>query len=126
GKPRSTRARRLSPCEKCAGRVVTDYGIPKERVYVQELGTNTAHFSQGDRRRARVDLGLPPDGGIILFAGSFHPHHDLSTLVKAFAQLAPRGFEKARLLLVGDGHQWDATREAIASFGIGGRVTMCG
>ncbi len=109
-----------------AGRVVTDYGIPKERVYVQELGTNTAHFSQGDRRRARVDLGLPPDGGIILFAGSFHPHHDLSTLVKAFAQLAPRGFEKARLLLVGDGHQWDATREAIASFGIGGRVTMCG
>src|SRR5437016_4452309 len=104
------------------------WGFDRKRqwAFVRELGTKTAHFSQGDRRRARADLGLPPDGEIILFAGSFHPHHDLSTLVKAFAQLAPRGFEKARLLLVGDGYQWGATREAIASLGIGGRVTMCG
>jgi len=55
-----------------AERVVRYYGIPKQRVYVQELGTNTAHFRPGDKRRVRTDLGLPLDGQIILFAGSFH------------------------------------------------------
>jgi len=109
-----------------AENVVTYYSIPKERVHVQELGTNTAHFTPGDRRRVRADLGLPLDGQIILFAGSFHPHHDLSTLVNAFAQLVAEGFETAWLLLVGHGHQWEAIRRSLASSGITSRVITAG
>ena len=109
-----------------AEKIVMDYGITRQRVHVQELGTNTAHFTPGDRRRVRTDLDLPLDGQIILFAGSFHPHHDLSTLVSAFAQLVAEGFETARLLLVGHGHQWEAIRRSLASSGITGRVSMPG
>ena len=109
-----------------AEKIVMDYGIPRQRVHVQELGTNTAHFTPGDRQRVRTDLGLPLDGQIILFAGSFHPHHDLSTLVSAFAQLVDRGFEKVLLLLVGHGHQWELIQRSVASSGITGRVLMPG
>ncbi len=107
-------------------KIVMDYGIPRQRVHVQELGTNTVHFTPGDRPRVRTDLGLPLDGQIILFAGSFHPHHDLSTLVSAFAQLVAEGFETARLLLVGHGHQWEAIRRSLDSSGVTGRVIMPG
>jgi len=109
-----------------AERIVTYYDIPKERLYAQELGTNTAHFAPGDRLRTRADLGLPGDAEIILFAGSFHPHHDLSTLVDAFGQLVAQGFERARLLLVGHGHQWQAIHRTIASSGITGSVITTG
>ena len=109
-----------------AEKIVTYYGIPKERVHVQELGTNTAHFTPGDRGRVRTDLGLPSDGQMILFAGSFHPHHDLTTLVSAFAQLVDQGCETVRLLLVGHGHQWEAIRRSLASSGITGRVITAG
>ena len=107
-------------------RIVTYYEIPKQRVHVQELGTNPVHFTPGDRGRVRAGLDLPLDGQIILFAGSFHPHHDLGTLVNAFAQLVAQGFEKVWLLLVGDGHQWEAIRRSLASSGISGRVIMPG
>jgi len=109
-----------------AEKIVMDYGVTRQRVHVQELGTNTAHFTPGDRRRVRTDLDLPLDGQIILFAGSFHPHHDLSTLVSAFAQLVAEGFETARLLLVGHGHQWEAIRRSLVSSGITARVIMPG
>jgi glycosyltransferase involved in cell wall biosynthesis len=107
-------------------RIVLHYGIPTESVHVQELGTNPAHFTPGDRRRVRADLGLPVDGQIILFAGSFHPHHDLTTLVSAFAQLVPQGIEMVRLLLVGHGHQWEAIQRAISASGITGSVITPG
>jgi glycosyltransferase involved in cell wall biosynthesis len=109
-----------------AEKLVTQYGVPKHWVQVQELGTNTTHFSPGNSRRARTDLGLPLDGRIILFAGSFHPHHDLSTLVNAFARVAAPGMETVRLLLVGDGHQWEAISRSVAASGIADRVIMAG
>jgi glycosyltransferase involved in cell wall biosynthesis len=105
---------------------VTYYGIPRQRVHVQKLGTNTAHFTPGDRRRVRTDLALPVDGQIILFAGSFHPHHDLRTLVNAFAQLAAHGDEQPVLLLVGGGAQWHSTRQSVESMGLADRVRMPG
>jgi glycosyltransferase involved in cell wall biosynthesis len=105
-----------------AEKIVVEYGIPRQRVHVQELGTNTGHFTPGDRQRVRTDLGLPLNGEIILFAGSFHPHHDLSTLVSAFDQLVAQGFEKVRLVLVGDGQQWQSIRQLVDSSGITERV----
>ena len=109
-----------------AEKIISRYGVPKESVHVQELGTNPAHFTPGDRRQVRGDLGLPVDGQIILFAGSFHPHHDLYTLVTAFAQLVAQGIETVRLLLVGHGHQWEAIQRSVASSGITGSVISAG
>jgi glycosyltransferase involved in cell wall biosynthesis len=109
-----------------AEKVAAHYGIPKESIRVQELGTNPAHFTPGDRLRVRADLGVPVEGRILLFAGSFHPHHDLTTLVSAFAQLVAHGMEGVRLLLVGHGLQWEAVRRSVSSAGITGSVTALG
>jgi glycosyltransferase involved in cell wall biosynthesis len=109
-----------------AAKIISHYGIPKDSVHVQELGTNPAHFTPGDRRRVRADLGLPLDGQIILFAGTFHPHYDLSTLVSAFGQLVDQDPDRVRLLLVGHGHQWAAIQRSVASSGIAGNVITPG
>jgi len=109
-----------------AEKAVTHYGIPRQRVHVQELGTNPTHFTPGDKRHVRTDLGLPLDGQIVLFAGSFHPHHDLRTLVNAFAQLVAHGDQRPVLLLVGGGAQWHSTRQGVDSMGLADRVRMPG
>ncbi|MBM4133672.1 MAG: glycosyltransferase family 4 protein [Nitrospira sp.] len=108
-----------------ADKVIREYGIPTERVMVQELGTNAEHFLPGDRRRARLALALPQEGPVILFAGSFHPHHDLSTMVKAFASLG-EAEQRPWLLLVGYGTTWDAVRKQCESLGIADRVLLPG
>jgi glycosyltransferase involved in cell wall biosynthesis len=106
--------------------VISKYNIPKRRVHVQELGTNTARFVPGDKNRVRTDLGLPLDRQIILFAGSFHPHHDLNTLVKAFARLLSHPYERLLLVLVGSGAQWHSTQQCVDSLGIGDHVRAPG
>ena len=108
-----------------AEKVTTHYGILKEKVYVQELGSNTGHLSPGDKAQARAELGLPLEKQIILFAGSFHPHHDLGTLLDAFAQLVSQD-SKRLLLLVGDGTQRQAIRLLSESLKIAGQVRMVG
>jgi len=108
-----------------AEKVITHYGIRKQQVYVQELGSNAEHFSPGDKAQARAELGLPLEKQIILFAGSFHPHHDLGTLLDAFAQLASQD-SKRLLLLVGDGAQRQAICLLSESLKIAGQVRMVG
>jgi glycosyltransferase involved in cell wall biosynthesis len=109
-----------------AQKVVSSHGVPKERVCVQELGTNAAHFTPGDPQRVRSDLALPADAQIILFAGSFNPHHDLSTLVDAFARLVSQSSQRVLLLLVGDGQRRQAVRQSLDAAGLRGHVLMSG
>ncbi len=104
-----------------AEKVASQYHIPTSRIMVQELGTNTEHFKPGERLAVRRSLGLPPEGPIVLFAGSFHPHHDVRTLVEAFAGLATHD-RRATLLLIGQGAQWEPIGERIAAMGLADRV----
>ncbi len=106
-----------------AEKITRCYGIPSERILVQELGTNVEHYTPGDRQRARQATGLPVDGLIILFAGSFHPHHDLPTLIDAFARLVVPG-TPVTLVLVGQGSQWQPIRSRVVALGLASHVSM--
>jgi len=86
-----------------AANTMREYAIPAERVMVQELGVNPELFDDVDQIAAREELGIPKGEKVFLFAGSFHPHHDLKTVVKAFALLLDRLSTGVRLMLVGDG-----------------------
>lgn len=108
-----------------ARKVIRYYGIPDQRVFVQELGTNAQLFAPGNKGMARRRFGLPMEAPIIVFAGSFHPHHDLSTMVKAFASLG-EGEQRPWLLLLGYGTTWDAVRKQCESLGIADRVLLPG
>jgi len=108
-----------------AQKVTRHYGIPQDRVLVQELGTNTEHFRPGDRKRARRDIGIPLEGLVILFAGSFHPHHDLGTLLDAFSQLVRQDIN-AWLVLVGQGTQRESIQRWVEGLGMASHVRMEG
>ena len=108
-----------------AEKVIAHYGISRHKVQVQELGTNIEHFKPGDKVLARQKIGVPIDKPIIFFAGSFHPHHDLSTLLSAHAKLFSQGFETL-LLLVGDGSQRKIIQEQIELSGLSDHIRLCG
>lgn len=108
-----------------ARKVIRYYGIPEPRVFVQELGTNTQLFAPGSKGEARRRLALPMGTPIIVFAGSFHPHHDLSTMVNAFASLGDME-RRPWLLLLGYGTTWDAVRQQCESLGVADRVLLPG
>lgn len=110
-----------------AQQIMRHYAIGEPRLFVQEVGSNVEHFApwEGARAQSRSVLDLPRDGGIVLFAGSFHPHHDLDTLVRAFAHVSGEdpGY---LLLLVGHGMQWPGIRDRITSLGVAQQVKMPG
>lgn len=108
-----------------ARRIAAEYGVPADRILIQELGTNTELFSPGGREAARRALGLPERAPIILFAGSFHPHHDLTTVVEAFAKAAAVE-PSARLLLVGEGALRRPIEERVRALGLAELVRMEG
>ena len=80
-----------------------------KHVMTQELGVNASLFAATKQTEARDYLKLAQDKPLILFAGSFHPHHDLKTLIHAFA-LVQRDVPDAQLILVGDGAQYQAVQ----------------
>lgn len=95
-----------------AVRLANFYGISKKRICVQELGCNTVLFRPGDREKSRRILDLPLNGKLILFAGSFHHHHDLETLLQAFACVRDRHPESF-LILLGTGPQFKSIQRKI-------------
>jgi len=91
-----------------AANIACCYDQAEEKMYVQELGVNSGLFSNVSRNQARKQLGFDARAFIVLFAGSFHPHHDLRTLIHAFAKARSR-ISQLTLLLVGDGAQRAST-----------------
>lgn len=108
-----------------AQRVANSYNVSPSRIHPQELGANVAHFRPADRFRARQALGLAPLKEIIVCAGSFHPHHDLGTLLKALP-LVLKKFPECVLVLLGTGPQFDSILRRVDLQGLSDRVVMPG
>lgn len=108
-----------------AERLCSTYHIPKSKISVQELGVNIEYFTPGPQGSARGQLGLSTEHQIILFAGSFHPHHDLKTLIEAFSLTLTDG-KNALLLLLGTGSQISDLKQVIKHFHIEDHVLLPG
>jgi len=65
-------------------------------------GVDTRIFHRGDRRAARIRLGLPPEVPLVLYAGNLKATKGCHDLVEAFPALVKRHHD-ARLIYVGDG-----------------------
>ena len=65
-------------------------------------GVDTRIFHRGDRRAARVRLGLPPEVPLVLYAGNLKATKGCHDLIEAFPTLVKRHHD-ARLIYVGDG-----------------------
>jgi len=103
--------------------LIADNGFPAVRISSVRTGIDLARFTPGDRLTARRRLDLPVDGLIIGIVATLRSWKGHRHLVNAFAGLR-RG--DARLLIVGDGPQWEALHEQVSRDGLRQRVIFAG
>ena len=97
--PRATRAVAVS--RPLADSLAT-LGVARDRIAIVPNGVDATLFHPRDRRQARIALGLPPEGRVIVYVGRLVRDKGLLELLDAFATLAPRHRDLS-LVLVGDG-----------------------
>lgn len=79
----------------------TDAGVPADRITVIGNGVRAEEYPSGgaaELRQARADLGIAPDGFVLLYYGRIAPEKGVDVLLEAWRRLAPRN---GTLLLVG-------------------------
>lgn len=87
-----------APMENTLFRLAPDVIIPN--------GVDKTKFRRGDKKSARIKLGLPEDEKIILFVGRFIPVKGVDNLIKVI-----NSARDMRFVLVGDGYLQKKTRE---------------
>lgn len=108
------------------GRVLVErYGVSPWRVNVIPPGVDLVRFCPGDRLRARVELGLPPDAWIALTVRRLVPRMGVDVLLDAWRRLH---IDDALLLVAGDGPLRAAlseTRRPRLASSVGSTTTCC-
>ena len=87
--------------------IVELLGIPDSKITVIPCGVSddfTAHHTSSESFDAAEVLGIP--GPFLLYVGNLKPHKNVSTLLRAFAQLRTEKHLPHSLLIVGDDPRW--------------------
>jgi D-inositol-3-phosphate glycosyltransferase len=103
----------LANCPDEVTQLVELYGADPSRIEVVPPGVDHAFFSPGDRRGARVALGLG-DHPVLLFAGRIQPLKGLTVAIGALAELSA-AHPDAVLLVVGGQSGAGGTEEMAAA-----------
>jgi sugar transferase (PEP-CTERM/EpsH1 system associated) len=102
-------------------------GFPLERMGVIHNGVDIAAIERADARGVREELGIAPDDCVIGTVARFQETKDLTTLVRAFAQLRQaHGNHRLKLLLVGDGAERQKLALLAAELGVAPAVIITG
>jgi starch synthase len=86
--------------------------LPRDRVVEIEWGADTERFRPG--AAGPVPFARRPGTVIVVFAGAFRAWHGAIRLVEAIASLRARGQTMIDAVLIGDGPELNATRQAAA------------
>lgn len=78
-------------------------GASPNRVKLVPNGVDRQLFRPQDRTQARISLGLPENGKILLFVGRLEREKGLDELVAAFRELTKTSTEDLTLVIVGEG-----------------------
>jgi glycosyltransferase involved in cell wall biosynthesis len=109
------------------GRLLREAGVAGEKLHTVYNGIDFATFKPEARAAARNELGLPPDGPVLLFVGNFLPVKNPLLLVDAHAELCRRQqVPKCQLVMVGGGPMEPEIRARAASGGFAGQVVLAG
>ena len=98
-------------------------GVLPERVTSVPTGIDPVRFSPGDKRAARLALGLDPDARIIGIVATLRSWKGHLYLLEAFAKLAR---SDATLLIIGEGPMRGPIEERIAELQLTNRVRLVG
>lgn len=108
--------------------MVSQIGIQAEKICVLDNGVDLSRFSavpEGEKLALRHTLGLEASTPLIGFVGRLAPQKGVTTLLRAFARIAPL-LPACRLLLVGDGPQRQELEAGVQELGLDGRVLFLG
>jgi glycosyltransferase involved in cell wall biosynthesis len=94
------RARRVVAVSRALADEAHALGVPRERIAIVHNGVDGTLFHPRDRRQARVELGLPVDGKLIVCVGRLERTKGVIDLLNAFKNLPDPALT---LALVGDG-----------------------
>ena len=98
-----------------------EHGVARERVSVVEGGADVEHISPLSKMEARRKLGLPVEGKIVGFMGTFQ--RDMDIVIKSFSILKEE-FPDSYLLVIGRPFPW--ARKIAEEQGIAGRYIEAG
>lgn len=105
-------------------------GCPDERIVQMPNTIDVERFRPVDPARRgslRVELGLPDEGHLILFAGKFAPQKGIDTLLHAWAKIQPcPSAADWRLILLGDGKLRGEMETLADKLGLDKRVQFLG
>lgn len=107
-------------------RLVNVWHIPPDKIAVFPNGVDVQRYRPYPEKRAdlRASLGLD-NHPMVIYVGSFYRWHDVATLLDGFAQVLPT-YPDARLLLVGEGEQYQAMINHATNLGIAHAVIFSG
>jgi glycosyltransferase involved in cell wall biosynthesis len=120
---RKATARLVTTGESLRATLIRDNGIDPARIDSIPTGIDSARFAPGDRRAARVVLGLPEDAPLVGIVATLRSWKGHRFLLDAFSRLGTRG---ATLVIVGDGPQRAALEAQVDALGLRGRVVFAG
>ena len=108
---------------------LVDRGVDPGKILVNPNGVDPKRYAPDvDGSAIRARLGL--DGKVVIgFIGTFGPWHGAEALAKAFGLLLakrPDFREHVRLLMIGDGARFEATRREIAARGVESETILVG
>lgn len=106
-------------------RFLERWQIDPARVSVVENGSEMVERLTRGALRAFQPAGDSEETATIIYVGAFEPWHGVSILVEAFGRVVARGIP-ARLLLVGDGSEYQSVRERVRDDDLEALVTFTG
>ncbi|HUZ10241.1 MAG TPA: glycosyltransferase [Acidimicrobiales bacterium] len=119
----------LASCTVEAEQITELYGADPGRIEVVPPGVDHAFFGPGHRPQARLALGLPVDGPLLLFVGRIQPLKGADVAVRTLAELSTAG-PCYRLAVVGgpSGPRGDEAYDGLLALaedlGVHDRVSM--
>jgi glycosyltransferase involved in cell wall biosynthesis len=102
------------------------YGVPSERIRAIPNGVPVpAAQTETLRAEARVSLGLPNRGDVLISVGNLHPKKNHALLIDALGRLASAG-TRPTLLILGDGPSKSSLEHQAAELRVSDQVRFLG
>ena len=106
--------------------LVERYGVSPWNIEVIHPGVDLDHFRPGDKEAARVRLGLPVDGSVVVTVRRLVPRMGLDVMVEAWAKVTSQLDCDAHWLVVGDGPSRASLEAQVTNLHMEDRVHFIG
>lgn len=113
----------------CVAQFCADFlvarGVPKKKLVVVHNGISDYRPAAHSRNRVLREWGVDPEHIIIGSVSRLDPVKGLDYLLDAFVKIS-NDFSKARLVMIGDGHEHRTLKKKAAALGIKNKVIFAG